>query len=182
MKELDVIFFKGDQTFVTRDDGWRGSGVQRSEFHRDVIYERPLGIVAEMMQLSLSGPHTIYWTPYHCRDLAPSAGLPIIVRTSHHQRDSLSLSGPRNIYRTPYHCRDLAHGKKRLIEFTILKNGTTIQYGNFHPQIIVTVSKNLIIVAINLVKVTILYCCVIFYQNTVNSINLFISVYAYITI
>ena len=50
------------------------------------------------------------------------------------------------------------HGKKKIdrIYHGLVKNGTTIQYGNFHPLITVTISKNLVTVTIIWVKVTIL--------------------------
>ena len=99
----------------------------------------------------------------------------------------------------------LGHGKKKIdrIDHILVKNGTKIQYGNFHPQIIVAVTKNLVPVTIVWAKVTILYYCAIFlpeygkfyqsflpwqkfgwklpywiivpffYQKMVNSINLF---------
>ena len=55
--------------------------------------------------------------------------------------------------------------KKKIdrIYHILVKTGTTIQYGNFHPQIIVTVNKNLVLRDDNfLAKVTILYCCAVF--------------------
>ena len=44
----------------------------------------------------------------------------------------------------------------------LVENGTTIQYGNFHPKVIVTVTKNLVTTTVIWVKVTILHCCAIF--------------------
>ena len=59
------------------------------------------------------------------------------------------------------------HGKKKIdrIYRILVKNGKTIQYGNFHAQIIVTVTKNLVTVKIILAKVTILYFCAIFFTT-----------------
>ena len=57
-------------------------------------------------------------------------------------------------------------GKKEIdrIYHILIKNSTTIQYGKFYPQIIITVTKNLVTVTIIWVKVTTLYCCAICFQ------------------